>query len=1542
MVFDEADQEAAEYAAEILQSEHEAFQANIRAQQSGHSGFRPKPRAFPNSGHLNNDEKKARIAGLKARTTCRKCGQIGHWGDDPQCPKNMGKGKTKSGFKATASSPSSAASSPKGRGHFGGKGRGGPTKPRTVFFSINEYDDGNGSENHTAYMFNAVPPPSSLQSGTIISQHSSDQGDPDILLEMAIEAAKKEQFELPAPAAPASLALEDNKRVVNHLKWNEFVPGHPLFDDSDVPNFRFCTRVEELLRTIVSGPESKLDDWFGNDAPMDLGTTSLSMTPASTNKAPLVQHIPSMPVVQQVPPGDLLDSASQGYQTMGDLPVQHAVPTPGKNPSNVTTSLGTPSASVSNLPEQGRVTVTKEGNIPGCRHANITKVGSNAHQRVRKCKDCGYTEVEKVDKPTKMETGTVSTCKHTDKDFRGTTATTYKWRCKTCGYQETGNKAPGQTGKSAAASSSTPSALATSAAGSASQQHQSLSYGKQVGELFLNVLSVHESLGLHADDDQVDRIFLKCKQLIMDRSARRVQQRVMVSQQMKQPNDSTAQDASRISLETWCNTVFTDGVHKGKTFGYVAEHVPNYAKTVKGMYDNGKLTSSNLTEFVQFYQCWLNKSVEDIEQARQESFKSFMALDDDGCDSENFLIAVLDTGCNNTCHGSRWMEQYLRLTGTDAPLEHSSGKFRGVGGRVEVTGKRTIPVSFMLESGECAEGCISSVELSGSDAPLLLSIHAQRKLGLVIDTDEGTVFSKLFGSKLSIVNRDGLPGIRLLPGDPLAHGLAFVGTSDEDGDDGLSAMDSMQVPGVCDLDQLDGLSHDDVGMEIEELNYLSVSDCTPKTISKKKHKELRSCFQEVQQTDAALWSTLRGRQCGMTLRRSRMLLPKGCGSFLLELFAGAATLSMMASAWGFQISSPIDVVYDARYDMTDPRNRKKIAEYINEEDPFLLSISPKCAPWSSWQNYNETRSPEMFDQIQHERRKWYPVVQWLLDIIADRLQRGREILLENPWGGVLWRLKCTEDFMYKDMFNHLTGEPVTIQKIDQCMYGLRHPHTGEPHRKSTGLMLSSKCMKAVLSQTCDGSHTHSHLEGNLTSMAEQWPEKLCHAILQGAYEELCTGTLFRAFPAEDIGEGHEEAGNLDAILTEHDIAEPAMKRPRINLEELDREEDMQEIPIQLDEGEVIQSKEAERKRRWLSVPRDKRVAIRRLHCMTGHCSHGALLRMLKLAAADRDIINAVPHFRCQVCEETKKPLAPRPTKPTRPAWEQKFNYEVSIDVFEIKDALGHRHSILSMVDIATKYHVAVRVAGGGTPSSKACAEALNMGWLVWAGPPTYIVADQGVHNKGRLRSLLLSQGVQLRPTGIYSPWQLGVGERQGGLLKEVLIKAIHDRQLHGADVVALLCSESTRVKNSLMNQEGYSPYQWVIGHQPVDVTSIMDGNVEQNMGTHQMLSDLHEDEGVAPQDKFLLQLMIRQTAKESYMKIDNSQRITQECPCERSVQTGRSDIVLEEGSLVRTSQGPDNRRSQFALDPTWWNDGVDLRYCMPSGHQRRDSSEADS
>ena len=159
---------------------------------------------------------------------------------------------------------------------------------------------------------------------------------------------------------------------------------------------------------------------------------------------------------------------------------------------------------------------------------------------------------------------------------------------------------------------------------------------------------------------------------------------------------------------------------------------------------------------------------------------------------------------------------------------------------------------------------------------------------------------------------------------------------------------------------------------------------------------------------------------------------------------------------------------------------------------------------------------------------------------------------------------------------------------------------------------------------------------------------------------------------------------------------------------------------------------------------------------------------------------AAKHFRCQSCEEMKRDEAPRVVRPTRPFCEARFNSEVAVDVFEVHDAAEKRPSVLSVVDMATHYHAAFWVAPGGTPSSRACAEASLLGGYTPFGSPKMLTSDQGVHNSGRFAALLQAHGIEIRKTGARAPYQLVTSERHGGILKQIMRKAIHNRQLEGA------------------------------------------------------------------------------------------------------------------------------------------------------------------
>ena len=145
---------------------------------------------FELTGQISLDDKRARLRTLKAKTTCRKCGAVGHWSGDYECPMSKGKNRKGGGKVLTSPPSSSGAVTPQ---HHGGKAAGGKaaSRPRTVYFSISEtYGDRPGAllayrHDHgrrdleredwsVIPSMRAVPPPTDLQDGRVIGAREFD------------------------------------------------------------------------------------------------------------------------------------------------------------------------------------------------------------------------------------------------------------------------------------------------------------------------------------------------------------------------------------------------------------------------------------------------------------------------------------------------------------------------------------------------------------------------------------------------------------------------------------------------------------------------------------------------------------------------------------------------------------------------------------------------------------------------------------------------------------------------------------------------------------------------------------------------------------------------------------------------------------------------------------------------------------------------------------------------------------------------------------------------------------------------------------------------------------------------------------------------------------------------------------------------------------------------------------------------------------------------------------------------------------------------
>ena len=1465
------------------------------------------------------------MTALKSRTTCRACGAKGHWSGDSACPKGSGKGKA-------SASPSSSTASTKGGGKGKNKdhhGKGGYQKPRTVYFAVRDEPP----EEPHAYTarrddFTRVPPPSELdaQPLTGVGPRTSLDG-------------------VAPPATLSSLLSWDGRR---DTRAREAEAGHTTSTSSLLPAASGSGSPTASSRQVAlatsSSSAAASSNWSlvpGRDWDQEMLFQALQENSDVVMDRLISQAQAGQHQVQTAGPMAIEDPVPE--PCLQAVPLTGAYDLPLLRPSPAPTAEAHPGdAGQAVLPE-----VAKEAKVekeeakvenetrPVCAHERTTTKGTNKYVFIKTCLKCNLvlerTKKETVESPpaaasTRQHDPTK--CPHQNVSQAGTNRHVWKWYCKDCGLRREGRQ-----------DEATASAMGYGALGGRNLEGPDTEAVK-VMEMAGTVVMVQESSAGPVPLEKLAGIVAKCVEIYRSKHpAQRESLRTRpvaaarTPAKASSPADAGQGGAPRSAAETGitADAVLNAGKHKGRTFGYVYDEFPDYVAWI--LSQGGNIQAASLQNFERYIRA---------RQRREHQERQAYMVMDPGPPCESSLVAVLDTGCNQTCHGALWYRDYCRAS--DQALEPlasptSAASLNGIGGRVKALGKRTLSIAIQLADGTLATGTVQSTELEDSSAPLLMSYGAQRQLGFVLDAEAGTVYSKAFEQHVDLVDRDGLPALRLLPLLPqerpehfaMSAEVVLTNGSDLDEEDHpmpedegdhwqqqgqawmrvhikprASLYDPRQEPSSDPEIEAEVLQlpfrrtvaiNNHTGERVESQgSWLREGDASeavsgqggetwtgytlffrdaaqseqerqveeqivldtgrvfaafdeekPTVLTKGQRRHLQDGSDGLQRHDATLWAQLDPRP-SQKARACQRLLPKGCRTFLLELFAGAAALTAMAASFGAPHGTPLDLM---NHELLSTAGRKQLWNRIEAEDPYLLAVTSVKAPWAGWSDSDLQQDSPKNHRTTAERRVWYPVVGWIMNLVEDRLRRGREVIVEAPWESLFWQLRCTERTV--GTVQQATQEPLEAVYCDFCAYGGHDLRSGLPVLRPTGLLTSSKAVKERVANTCDGHHWH---HSGAAQLPAQWPDGLAKGVLNAVLCELQELNCSVVFAAEDEAEELEEFGMIDGILGDEDLAEQLP--PPVDTHEIGREEELEELPPPQAQAEV----ERERKRKWLAIPRNKRLAIRRLHHMTGHASTSAMVRMLRSAGTSAEVVAACRHFRCQACSERQRPPQPSSTTTAPP---YRFNHQVICDAFEVVDASGHKHTILSLVDSGTKFHVAGRVAPGGTPSSKSCAEFINTAWVSWAGPPAVFQVDQGVHNKGQVASLMRAHGVEIRQAGRQAPWQIGRGERHGGILKAMVKRLVTAHQLAGDFAIAAAVTQSAAVKNGMYNHDGYVPSQWVLGRLPHDVTSLLGENETELLGPQQ--------EALDPETVYGKTMQIRQWAKECFIYLDSSQRV---------------------------------------------------------------------
>ena len=221
-----------------------------------------------------------------------------------------------------------------------------------------------------------------------------------------------------------------------------------------------------------------------------------------------------------------------------------------------------------------------------------------------------------------------------------------------------------------------------------------------------------------------------------------------------------------------------------------------------------------------------------------------------------------------------------------------------------------------------------------------------------------------------------------------------------------STMAMTSAPTTTENEVLDGFGNDhhdlvddgdpDMDNSPVDVGFLAIDEMRSRSMTSKQGQTVKNGVDDLRKKDRLVWNRL----CPGEARR-RPALPRGCKTFLMEIFAGCAMLSTLAHYAGLPVSEPVDILYDPLHDLQTDAGRRHVEDRIAADDPYLVTFAPVCGPWSTtWQRVNMAKNPELMEQIESQRHAWKPVIRWMAKVAADRLKKGRQVLIENPKRGL--------------------------------------------------------------------------------------------------------------------------------------------------------------------------------------------------------------------------------------------------------------------------------------------------------------------------------------------------------------------------------------------------------------------------------------------------------------------------------------------------------------------------------------------------------------
>ncbi len=464
------------------------------------------------------------------------------------------------------------------------------------------------------------------------------------------------------------------------------------------------------------------------------------------------------------------------------------------------------------------------------------------------------------------------------------------------------------------------------------------------------------------------------------------------------------------------------------------------------------------------------------------------------------------------------------------------------------------------------------------------------------------------------------------------------------------------------------------------------------------------------------------------------------------------------------------------YDFTSSQDRRRCWKELEEQDPDLLVLCPPCGPFSMLQELNYSKM--QFSKAVMKVAEGVDHVNFAMQLFAWQHLRGKAALFEHPATSRAWAERSVQEIMEMDGVRRV--------RADQCQYGLQVK--GIPNKKPTDFMVNGEHMAEMLSRRCQGGHEHQPLTEGRAALAQNYPRKLCQAMIRGAEKDSTAWRWCTWATEEDEREVRED--DLEEGLEKEYEREEGSRLPEVST--MNREEEAEEP----EEG-------AEER----GVSREDKKLVQRLHNNLGHPRREEFCRALKMARARREVVSYVKkEFHCQQCEGSQRPSAARPACLPRTF---EAGHTIGVDVVYFPGTSARENvPVLNITDWGTGYQTL-------EPLDNMQSEHVWMrffrSWVRTFGLPQLLVMDQGREFVGPFARKATENGCLVKVIGARAPWQQGRTERHGGLAKEIFIKLLEEVGPVSSEEWKTCVFAVEAAKNRLYNRSGFSPAQRQIG-----------------------------------------------------------------------------------------------------------------------------------